>query len=1730
MFFSQISQSFDGATTDVNLTVADVTAVTKSVANDLYAENPVALVSVKNNAEATAQSAVDAAESTQATIEAGTPAEAEAGLNAGITLVNTSIAADINTSTAASVDAADDLNTTALQAIVDAQAEQEAKEAEIAAAVAAAKAAAEAEAQAAADYAAALAAADLEAQKAAYDALLEAQAEELRKAEAQRAAEAAAVEAAALAAAQEAQLAADQAAKDAAAAVAAAELQAAQEKAAAEAAEAAARIAAAEAAAAEAAAAADLAAAQIAAANSERNAAVNIMKIQAESLVVNAYGYVATVTASRDSIVFIQSLDVNYSIDPDITDALSRANDALVDVEMFSSETNSSAQDLYDFASLVAAEANVTDANVSDANVTLQLVITNKNDAHTQVAIAQTALDDARAAVLVIQAEKAEAQAAAAAEAEKQRVVGLVQAALTAANDNNVSNDLSTIDSAIALAYTDLNATLAIADEYPTLAFATVAAQTAYDRALVAQTEAQIAAADLNSSVTIIEAELLKAQDANTTEVLAQEELAKALVATGIVTARTTEVAGIKVGLAEALADSQEIRDLEIARLAGEEALRIALAIQASKDTAQGFLNTAINEANDANASAILALQNATDAGEEALTNANAVVYAQAAAGFAQTAGTQATESGIAAELAGVEITRVFVTDVADINESAASEAADLIESFKESAVAAAALAKTAQVNAALQLQLAQDATPPVIVDGGFVEGMTINWIDEDNDEIRVGQVALAVGNELTETQEILDIDSKSFIPDTNSYENLVLQDDGSWAVEDSTTYTLLNGVVSLSNGEDVRIETTLDLDNPIGPVAVVIAEINKLIPGDENLTFSADAKAYQLAFKGTESYNLSYIPTFCSEWGVANNCIGTETPYSSLEEYMASYNSPAGIENAFGEWVAIDFERDIDAMASEYHEKPVIDSTGAEVTTLVNGQTGNLVIFDTASPSGDQDLVGTWEVVTLPNAQLAIMMAPLNGYEEYFDDNLIAVANSVVQKGEHKLATTTFVAQDDELKFNEIAIADIKAAIIRYVELAPTTGPIAAILAEGNGVWGEYSYGGNNYDQLVACYVYSDNGTFTYTEGEQTWTIGLSESENTLNWVDENGTNVGPEITVSEGYNSSLMSLFMLWSDDSDNREWHKMDSCNIGGTSTSEFELDIERVTLSNTAMTWQQLVDINGTYVDDVTEEADENNISFNPDNTINISGEATLKYLGEVIGSDFNSSIFSSSVSVYQVAYIRSVEELDSWGNIVYDDNGSQISTLEGVIAYYNGADGYVMYDKGLPEGYALAFYMNEVVVVDSSGLIIEAYNGVYTHLIEPGADDKGPYRVLKILNATQDWNSAYIERSGVIERGDWAAVGGGGIFTLYGEDAKTEFITWFNENNITQKLRFDESKVNWEAEFNLLPAIAPSALVALSPLYSIDIDEDYEEATPMIDFSGLVGKTIYFATDSGYFGMRTFLPGGLTTGILSWAGEYTGTYTTYDNVVEIDVNGTKTYLALDEQPVFDNMIDVPVKLNGEPVATSTWNSTEALPVELLDVDISYLNANGGTGVRRFNAQGIAYLNGMAIGGYIYSSNTNMLAIISPTTRVDISLMLPELANMPASVTNAEGTVGTTTTWTVGAFPYEAFFSETKYFVTENGIQGFRTYDSNDSSYIGLVGDTTVQGGFSMLNGIMTHTRNLPSPLGMTFTHVGKTYFGDGEMFHLSIDNGTPFETYIYNTEAERDAAFLEATAP
>jgi len=310
----------------------------------------------------------------------------------------------------------------------------------------------------------------------------------------------------------------------------------------------------------------------------------------------------------------------------------------------------------------------------------------------------------------------------------------------------------------------------------------------------------------------------------------------------------------------------------------------------------------------------------------------------------------------------------------------------------------------------------------------------------------------------------------------------------------------------------------------------------------------------------------------------------------------------------------------------------------------------------------------------------------------------------------------------------------------------------------------------------------------------------------------------------------SDLSALPMTKVRDSDNEE---LFSGTTEWTTGTVYELDVESLFMDGTALTWtwQDMVDDGtgtDTYIADPEEEADISDIVVNANDITVDNGGATLKYMRVVIGTDFNAEysvdIFSSAANIYQVAYIRDVEEMHTWGEPVQNWSNDPATTYATLTDFTDDyiANRKVFTHDDLPDGQGLILESDgTLTIVDSNGDNVTTNAGTYT------VDGT----TLKTLPTYAGYNgsdhSAFIEENGTVNYAEWSPVDNGGIFTLYDETAKADFIAWFNtnESTITDELWFEEGKSNWRTEFDGIVGETASDFVDLPTIYSIGVDEN-----------------------------------------------------------------------------------------------------------------------------------------------------------------------------------------------------------------------------------------------------------------------------------------------------------------
>ena len=258
----------------------------------------------------------------------------------------------------------------------------------------------------------------------------------------------------------------------------------------------------------------------------------------------------------------------------------------------------------------------------------------------------------------------------------------------------------------------------------------------------------------------------------------------------------------------------------------------------------------------------------------------------------------------------------------------------------------------------------------------------------------------------------------------------------GKWEKEKTpSSYTLSTDKTELTVGDTlVKIIKKIDLATKNNSSKIEKPNVKDTNEWIRSQSFSQGAEAYIFAFKEKEKYQVWYSPTYFSYV----NHESIHTPYDSIVSYIKG-NSNVGYFESLGVY----FERNKDGQ--DFYSSSVIDSTGREVSTLMEGEHGNLVTFtsrNTTTTSSTvptpsigetalrfdftQKVVGSWKVVKLPGSDsLAILTKVKN------EDNqgLITLIDAKVYIGEYKEAMQNFEVSE-ELNLNEVAFTDLMEII----------------------------------------------------------------------------------------------------------------------------------------------------------------------------------------------------------------------------------------------------------------------------------------------------------------------------------------------------------------------------------------------------------------------------------------------------------------------------------------------------------------------------------------------------------------------------------------------------------------------------------------------------------------------------------------------------------------------------
>jgi len=100
-----------------------------------------------------------------------------------------------------------------------------------------------------------------------------------------------------------------------------------------------------------------------------------------------------------------------------------------------------------------------------------------------------------------------------------------------------------------------------------------------------------------------------------------------------------------------------------------------------------------------------------------------------------------------------------------------------------------------------------------------------------------------------------------------------------------------------------------------------------------------------------------------------------------------------------------------------------------------------------------------------------------------------------------------------------------------------------------------------------------------------------------------------------------------------------------------------------------------------------------------------------------------------------------------------------------------------------------------------------------------------------------------------------------------------------------------------------------------------------------------------------------------------------------------------------------------------------------------------------------------------------------------------------------------------------FYYSYFYGQTRYFVNQNNITGYRNFALN-YTFEGEVNGGAVAGNY-MIQPFNLVLENTGDGKHLVFVHIGETPDGEGEMFSLTINGGQPIYTSMYRDADTRD---------
>ncbi len=661
-----------------------------------------------------------------------------------------------------------------------------------------------------------------------------------------------------------------------------------------------------------------------------------------------------------------------------------------------------------DAEALAAAEEKAISAEAAQREAQAQAAAAQaeaeKLAAQLEAQAAEKAAADAKAA-----ADLAAAQAAA--EAAEQSAAGAIAQAQVKANKEIGAFLYHRMD-------LDVNATIGIQTAIRDLNLTGINVDanvtTAQNALLVAQTAltnlqglVDANSTDVNSSVTertaieaqvsVVSSQLLYAQTLKETALLAKAEAEATAVKVARIASYVSEINATKN-------TAKNLFDINASTLKSEiEADMLYITTIASNPT---YAQTVAQKFSDANTSANAAL--------EAYNDANASIEAIAA---------KYTEA-LAAQANLDEFS------VLDAKEAATQEKAKL-EGYLQSALEKAAEIKTIRAQITTMKEDIDNSTTSSTL--GFSDGMEIYgyYIDEEDG---VSQIVIEdnviSSNSVSSERSVFDMNSTTFVSVAQTGDSEYAFVNGAWVTRSGSAVINADGTLDIDGFESVKLLSEVDLANPDAAVQAQIDNMTRDF-NSTPLSFSSGAKGYVIGFKNLVEYRADYVPHVM----VAPNWEDSNETFDDIATYMQHI----GGFGAYGVGCKRDLNAspviDIDANNSDtyYHEYPIIDSNGNQVTTLTEGLTGDIVFAEAADPTqwSNQVKVGTWSVVKLSNNDLVVVATQTDDtYGDFF--TLIAKVNGTVMLGDYSQPSLEYQTDEDSMAFNETAINDIKAYILQ--------------------------------------------------------------------------------------------------------------------------------------------------------------------------------------------------------------------------------------------------------------------------------------------------------------------------------------------------------------------------------------------------------------------------------------------------------------------------------------------------------------------------------------------------------------------------------------------------------------------------------------------------------------------------------------------------------------------------